>query len=194
MGDRNIHISGAFGVISAIATVAAELILEGSVSLRPVATGVTGAFAAWVVLTLGMQIFRRFRPAQDLVLPASTSSDGLQAPSKYRGHPFIHLTPSALIGTLKGKTSLEADEISSRYRDFALKVEGVVSDVEARFGNVVVMLRHHPPDSGEHESCYLVLYFEKKLLPQLRVLTRGDCVHATGVINSISSSWLRLNE
>ena len=191
MSDRNIHISGVFGVISAIATVVAEISLVGSISLRPVAAGVIGAIAAWIVLALGAQIVRLLRPSPSPQSPAMPSPTTSSSDPMYRGRTFVHRTPNELTAAVRGKTTIARDAINKPFVGLWMQVRGTLVDVTAYSDTVEVEVDYVGPDQRNPS---IRLTFKKSDYQAWEALQPGDIVEAIGKIDKILTMWVMLKD
>jgi len=80
-----------------------------------------------------------------------------------------------LVQSVDGKTSMEADRISERYKDSWLEVRAEVYDVHRHYDYIVV--------SATYNKVVVGLDFDKdKYMSTLQVLDKGDRIHAIGRI------------
>ena len=189
-----------YGVPSFVATCVGWYIMYrrtgGAHGFGPLWGGLGGLVAG---LFVGLLLFSLLGPAQpvtgnEAAQPVTASPDTSSPAEKYQGSTVLNRSPIELINAVReGQTSVDADEISSRYIGYALAVDGVMDDLSNRFGSAVVTLDHYP--LGSEDPVRIWLRFDEELLADLRAqLQIGDVVQAIGVISSVGKGSLGLED
>lgn len=192
MGKRLALISGASAIVCALVGGVLEYLLtSGSARWVPLASGLVGAIAGGSV-----GLFLMPRPSvasrQEVrhlpeVPPAllggvSNQPLDLAQPTRYN---FTQRTPKELVQSVDGKTSIEADRISERYKDSWLEVKAVVYDVHSHYDYIGVSTRCN--------GVFVSLDFDKdKYMSTLQALDQGDRIHAIGRIWHITRHGVSL--
>lgn len=192
MGKRLALISSASAILCALVGGVLEYLLtSGSERWVPLASGLVGAIAGGSV-----GLFLMPRPSvasrQEVgPLPempptvlggVSNQPLDMAQPTRYN---FTQRTPKELVQSVNGKTSMEADRISERYKDSLLEVRAVVYDVHSHYDYIGV--------STTCNGVFVSLDFDKdKYMSTLQTLDKGDRIHAIGRIWRITRNTVGL--
>ena len=190
MGTRLALISGASGIICALVGGGLEYLLtNGSAGWVPVASGLAGAIMGGSIHLFFTPSVADRQEAAPLPEMHPTSLDRASAQPLDMAQPARHnltqRTPQELVQSVDGKTSMEADRISERYKDSWLEVSAEVYDVHGHYDYIGV--------SATCNGVVVSLEFDKdRYISTLRVLDKGDRIHATGRIWRITRNSISL--